>query len=128
MPTEKHLYEYAVIRYVPRVEREEFLNVGLIMMCKRRRWLRVEILVPESRLAIFDCSVSPDELSRQLLVFTRVGRGDAEAGPIALLEPEERFRWLTAVKSSCLQTSRPHPGLSDNLDAEFARLFDELVR
>lgn len=128
MPTDKHLYEYAVIRYVPKVEREEFLNVGLIMMCKRRRWLRVDILVPEARLAAFDSDVSSDELVRQLAMFTGVGRGEHSAGPIAALEPEERFRWLTAVKSSCLQTSRPHPGFAADLDAEFLRLFDELVR
>ncbi|MDE6268154.1 MAG: DUF3037 domain-containing protein [Muribaculaceae bacterium] len=128
MPTDKHLYEYAVIRYVPKVEREEFLNVGLIMMCKRHRWLRVEILLPEARLAAFDSPVSSGELARQLTIFTSVGRGERSAGPIAALEPEERFRWLTAVKSSSLQTSRPHPGLTTDLDAEFLRLFDELVR
>ena len=127
MPTDKHLYEYAVIRYVPRVEREEFVNVGLIMMCKRRRWLRVEIVIPEAKLSHYSCSLSIDELERQLGIFTGVGRGDKSHGPIAQLEAEERFRWLTAVKSSCLQTSRPHPGSTDDLDAEFMRLRAELV-
>ena len=55
---DKHLYEYAVIRYVPRVEREEFINVGLIMMCKRRRWLRVELWIDERKMAVHDCELT----------------------------------------------------------------------
>lgn len=127
MPTAKHLYEYAVIRYVPRVEREEFINVGLIMMCKRQRWLRVRTLIPELKMAQYSCSLSPAELHAQLALFRGVGAAERTHGPMALLEAEERFRWLTAVKSSCLQTSRPHPGTTSDLDAEFNRLFSELV-
>ncbi len=59
---------------------------------------------------------------------TLIGEGRSEGGSIALLEAEERFRWLTAVKSACVQTSRPHPGITDNLDATFARLMEELVK
>lgn len=125
---DKHLYEYAVIRYVPRVEREEFINVGLIMMCKRRRWLRVELWIDERKMAVHDCELSRDELAQQLSAFTLIGEGQREGGSIASLEAEERFRWLTAVKSACVQTSRPHPGITDNLDATFARLMEELVK
>lgn len=125
---DKHLYEYAVIRYVPRVEREEFINVGLIMMCKRRRWLRVELWIDERKMAVHDCELTPDELAGQLRAFTLIGEGRREGGSIASLEAEERFRWLTAVKSACVQTSRPHPGITDNLDATFARLMEELVK
>ena len=125
---DKHLYEYAVIRYVPRVEREEFINVGLIMMCKRRRWLRVELWIDERKMAVHDCELTRDELAQQLSAFTLIGEGQREGGSIASLEAEERFRWLTAVKSACVQTSRPHPGLTDNLDATFARLMEELVK
>lgn len=125
---EKHLYEYAVVRYVPRVEREEFVNVGLIMMCKRRRWLRV-VLAPEwNRIdAIADGPVDRDDVSRQLSAFEIIGNARDRSNPIAVLEAEERFRWLTAVRSACIQTSRPHPGLSDDLDATFDRLLTELV-
>lgn len=125
---DKHLYEYAVIRYVPRVEREEFINVGLIMMCKRRRWLRVELWIDERKMAVHDCELTRDELAQQLSAFNLIGEGQREGGSIASLEAEERFRWLTAVKSACVQTSRPHPGITDNLDATFARLMEELVK
>lgn len=125
---DKHLYEYAVIRYVPRVEREEFINVGLIMMCKRRRWLRVELWIDERKMAVHDCELTRDELAQQLSAFTLIGEGQREGGSIASLEAEERFRWLTAVKSACVQTSRPHPGITDNLDATFARLMEELMK
>lgn len=125
---DKHLYEYAVIRYVPRVEREEFINVGLIMMCKRRRWLRVELWIDERKMAVHDCELTRDELAQQLSAFTLIGEGQREGDSIASLEAEERFRWLTAVKSACVQTSRPHPGITDNLDATFARLMEELVK
>lgn len=127
MPADSHIYEYAVIRYVPRVEREEFINVGLIMMCKRKRWIRVAIRVPEQRIRMFDSAMSPDELLQQLSLFTAVAEKRSDAGPMTQLEPEERFRWLTAVKSACIQTSRPHPGLSTDLDADFDRLLAELV-
>lgn len=125
---EKHLYEYAVVRYVPRVEREEFVNVGLIMMCKRRRWLRV-VLAPEwNRIdAIAAGPVDRDDVSRQLSAFDIIGNARDRANPIAALEAEERFRWLTAVRSACIQTSRPHPGICDDLDATFERLLAELV-
>lgn len=125
---EKHLYEYAVVRYVPRVEREEFVNVGLIMMCKRHRWLRV-VLAPEwNRIdAIAAGPVDRDDVSRQLSAFDIIGNARDRANPIAALEAEERFRWLTAVRSACIQTSRPHPGICDDLDATFDRILAELV-
>ena len=124
---EKHLYEYAVVRYVPRIEREEFVNVGLIMMCKRRRWLRIEIKPDQRKLSVYDCAHSTEEIERQLSAVLKVGTGAKDAGPIATLPVEERFRWLTAVKSSCLTTSRPHPGKTADLDATFTRLWSELV-
>lgn len=124
---ESNLYEYAVIRYVPRVEREEFVNVGLVMMCKRRRWMRAAIHLPLDRLGTYDCSHTPAEIERQLSVFTALSLGDRNAGPLAELPVEERFRWLTAVKSACIQTSRPHPGKTADLDATFDCLLAELV-
>ena len=124
---EQNRYEYAVLRYVPRVEREEFVNVGLAMMCKRRRWIKVGILLPEGKL----CAMCPDTdrvaLARQLQAFVDIAEGKSGAGPVARYPVEERFRWISAVKSSVIQTSRPHPGLCDDLDETFARLFAELV-
>ncbi len=124
---ELNKYEYAVVRYVPRVEREEFINVGLAMMCKRRRWIKVAIFIPEGKL----CAMCPDTdkeiISRQLQAFVDIAEGKRGAGPVAQYPVEERFRWISAVKSSVIQTSRPHPGLCEDLDATFERLFQELV-
>ena len=124
-----HLYEYAVVQFVPDIERGEFINIGLIMMCKRRKWLRTSFIVDRERLSAFCRDVNLDVLERQITGFERVAAGDTrEGGPIALLEPHERFRWLTAVRSACLQTSRPHPGRSFDLDQTFESLFDVLVK
>ncbi|MDE6561096.1 MAG: DUF3037 domain-containing protein [Muribaculaceae bacterium] len=124
---ELNKYEYAVVRYVPRVEREEFINVGLAMMCKRRRWIKVGICIPEGKL----CAMCPDTdreiLARQLQSFVEIAEGKRGAGPVAQYPVEERFRWISAVKSSVIQTSRPHPGVCEDLDATFSRLFEELV-
>lgn len=125
---EKDLYEYAVIRYVPDIEREEFCNVGLLMMCKRRRWLGVRIQVQPERLAALRVPHSIDDINRQLGTFSATAQGLKQAGTIGQLPVEERFRWLTAVKSSCLQTSRPHPGMTADLEGTFDGLFDRLVR
>lgn len=124
---ENYLYEYAIVRYVPDIEREEFINVGLIMVCKRKKWLKVKLSIDQEKLRVYKSPHNIDDLVRQLSLFSRVGNGDKKSGPIAELAPEERFRWLTAVKSCCLQTSRPHPGLTDNLNDEFDRLFNSLV-
>ena len=128
MNDEKYLYEYAVIRVVPRVEREEFFNVGLIMMCKRRRWIRVETLQRPWCAALCTPDVTEERISAQLRQFAAIALGQRAAGPIAELPPEERFRWLTAVRSTWLQTSRPHPGLTPDLDATFDSIFNEQVR
>lgn len=117
-----NLYEYAVIRYVPRVEREEFINIGLIMMCKRRRWLRCEILINEPRIRSLCSSADISLLRRQAALFRR---GDV---PGPGLPVEETYRWLTATKSAILQTSPSHPGISSApLETTFVRLLKELV-
>lgn len=127
MMEEMHVYEYAVIRYVPRVEREEFVNVGLLMMCKRLKWIKAEIHLDAAKLSVFNCAHTIGEIERQLAGFANVASGDRTAGPMAELPVEERFRWLSAVKSACLATSRPHPGLTSDPDATFDRLFREQI-
>lgn len=122
MPPDFGLYEYAVVRYVPRVEREEFINIGLIMMCKRRRWLRCEIRINEPRILALCPSADLDLLKRQAELFCR------KDVPAPGLPTEETYRWLTAAKSAILQTSPSHPGISNEpLEATFVRLFKELV-
>lgn len=127
MMEEKYVYEYAVIRYVPRVEREEFINVGLLMMCKRLKWIKAEIHLDPDKLAVFNCAHTLDEIRNQFDGFLNVASGDRSGGPMAELPVEEGFRWLSAVKSACLATSRPHPGLTSNPEATFSRIFAEQV-
>lgn len=122
---DRNLFEYAVVRFLPRVEREEFINIGLVMMCKRRRWIRAKVNVDSRRVCAFAPDADIDSLRGQLDAFCRVAEGCP--GAIGELDPHERFRWLTAVRSACLSTSRPHPGLTDNLDETFDRLYAELV-
>ena len=124
---EKHLYEYAVIRVVPRVEREEFLNTGIIVFCKRQRFIRVLYTIDEAKLNLIAPQLDIDQIKRNLESFAKIGNGAIDGGPIARLEIPERFRWLTAVRSSVIQTSRPHPGLCSDLEAKATRLFNELV-
>ncbi len=124
---DKQLYEYAVIRVVPRVEREEFLNVGLILFCKRARKIHVRFEVDHTRLATLFPQIDLVQLRHNLDAFVKIAHGMKTGGPIAQFEVAERFRWLTAIRSSVIQTSRPHPGLCRDLDNTFERLFTELV-
>lgn len=121
------LYEYAIIRLVPDIEREEFINIGLIMLCKRKRWLEVKVLpVPRGISRQYD-NIDITNIERYLESYVGVGKGDCQRGPVAVMEPEERFRWLTAMKSAMIQTSRPHPGLTESLNDTFNNLFERLV-
>jgi hypothetical protein len=124
---EQHLYDYAVIRVVPKVEREEFINVGLMVFCKRQKYLRIQYQIPIEKIQLFDLEFDIEQLKTNLESFTKICSGKKEGGPIATFEIAERFRWLTAIKSSSIQTSRPHSGFSCNLDATFERLYTELV-
>lgn len=125
---DKHLYEYTVVRYVPHIEREEFVNVGLVMMCKRKNWLKIALEPNFERIHAFGATHTDEEISRQLCGLQKVAEGSREGGQIGEFDVPERFRWLSAVRSACIQTSRPHPGICDDLDATFERLLTELVR
>ncbi len=124
---EQKLYEYAVIRLVPKPEREEFFNVGLILFSKREKFIRVRIHLCEEKCRVMNAGIDYEEVRKHLESFVKIADGDSSAGSIARMEIPERFRWLTAVKSSIIQTSRPHPGSSPDLDKTFERLFEELV-
>ena len=123
----KHLYEYAVIRLVPKVEREEFFNVGVILFSKRAGYIKSVCQVNEDKLKLYVSEVDRELVFAHLDVFNKICSGAIDGGPIAQLDVPERFRWLTAVRSSCIQTSRPHAGFSDDLDRTLERLFKELV-
>ncbi|MNU79673.1 hypothetical protein D3C71_692880 [compost metagenome] len=121
------LYEYAVIRLVPQVEREEFINVGIILFSKREKFIQTKIALSEKRLAWFECELDIEQVKANLRAFELISIGAKEGGPIACEELPERFRWLTAVRSSIIQTSRPHPGKAKDLEKEVERLFREYV-
>lgn len=124
---EKHLYEYAVIRVLPVVEREEFINVGIIMFCKQQKYIRVLYHLDEGKLRCFSKEADTEQITRNLQSFEKIAAGQNHCGPIAEMDIPSRFRWLTAVRSSAIQTSRPHPGLCDELEETIQRLFRELV-
>ena len=135
------LYEYAVIRYVPRVDREEFINIGLIMMNKRHKWIKGKVFIDCDRIKSLFPYAELETLKNQSLLFERKDL------PKTDLPVEDKYRWLTAVKSACLQVSPSHPGLlpsedtfdtfnklskpeeriSESLEKEFSRLFNLLI-
>lgn len=122
-----HLFEYAVIRVVPRVHREEFLNVGVILYCPRLKFLELAWLLDSDRLLRLCPSLDMEELQQHLRAFGEITRGSTEGGPIGLLDIASRFRWLTATRSTVLQTSRVHPGLCADAAVTLERLFSSLV-
>lgn len=124
---EKHLFEYAVIRVVPRVEREEFINVGVVLFCKKHKFLQVLYTVNAQRLQAFCSEVDPAEIQNYLQGFEKICLGDARAGAIAQLDMANRFRWLTANRSTVLQTSKVHPGLCTEPQQKLEQLFRDLV-
>ncbi|AQW98891.1 MULTISPECIES: DUF3037 domain-containing protein [Elizabethkingia] len=125
---EDKIYEYAVIRLVPKVEREEFFNIGLVMFSKKEKYIRVEFHLCPDKFALMHSKLDYEDIIQNLISFQNIAKGDKNGGPIALLEIPERFRWLTAVRSAVVQTSRPHPGKSKDLDKTFDKLFEELVK
>ena len=124
---DKYLYEYAVIRVVPRVEREEFLNVGIIVYCSKQGFLEAKIHLNEERFKIFSSAVETEELQQYLQTWKRICKGGTEGGSIGLLPISSRFRWLTATRSTIVQTSKVHPGFCDNASETLESLFQELV-
>ncbi|MEZ7499552.1 DUF3037 domain-containing protein [Flavobacterium sp. Arc3] len=124
---EKHLYEYAVIRVVPRVEREEFLNVGIVLFCKKAKFIKVLHSLNVEKVLSLSVEADVEQIQLNLSAFEKVGHGTKDGGPIALMDIPSRFRWLTALRSSVIQTSRPHPGLCDDLEKTSQRLFTEFV-
>ena len=124
---EKHLFEYAVIRVVPKVEREEFLNVGVILYCSGKKFLQSKCDLDEVRLTAFSPDVDIDEIKENLQAFGQISKGTAEGGPIAKLDLPSRFRWLTAIRSTVLQTSKVHPGFCTDPAETLEKLYKELV-
>lgn len=121
------MFEYAVIRIVPQVEREEFLNVGIILYCKDKKFLSTKFELNSERFGMLCSRLEVNEIKSYVESFERICQGGDNAGPIGRLSAVERFRWLTAARSTILQTSKVHPGFCDDPQIMLERLFDQLV-
>ena len=121
-------YDYAIVRVVPRVERGEFVNVGVILFCRTRRFLGARIWLDAERIAALAPQLDISELKRHLAIIPLVCAGGADAGPIGALPLAERFHWLVAPRSAMIQTSPVHSGLCDAPEAALDELLEALVR
>lgn len=124
---EKYLFEYAVIRVVPHVEREEFINVGIVLYCGPQKFLGAKFKLDRDRLGVLCEKMDFEELEEHITSFERICAGGEDSGPIGKLPIVERFRWLTATRSTVLQTSKVHPGLCDDAAEKLQMLFEQLV-
>ena len=121
-------YSYAVIRVVPRVERGECLNVGVVLFARESGYLEARVQLDPARLRALAPDADPAPIERHLRTFSAVCAGAAEGGPVAALPPSERFHWLTSPRSTVIQTSAVHVGMTANPRATLGELFDALVR
>jgi hypothetical protein len=120
-------FAYTVLRAVPRVERGEFINVGVVLFCRERRFLQARIGLDAARLQILAPECDAAEIRAQLEAIVRVADGDADAGPIARLSQSERFHWISSPHSTIVQRSEAHTGLTDDPATTLEHLFRTLV-
>lgn len=123
-----HAFDYAFIRVVPHVEREEFINVGVILYCAELRFLDTRIHLDAERLSAFAPDVDIAMVQDQLAVIPAICAGGAEAGPIGLLSQAERYHWLVAPRSTTIQMSPAHGGVLTDPQAELDDLFEKMVK
>jgi hypothetical protein len=121
-------YSYAIVRVVPRVERGEFLNVGVILFAREQQFLEARIEVNPERLRALAPDLDIATIERHLRTFIQICQGDREGGPVAALPPPERFHWLVAPRSTIIQTSPVHVGQSDDPARALETLLVDLVR
>lgn len=129
MPDERrNPYQYAIIRVVPRVDRGECLNAGVVLLCRSKAFIGARTELDERRLAALAPDTDPATVRPHLDAIERVARGEAAGGPMAALSIPERFHWLVAPASTIIQPSAVHTGLTDDPAAELEHLFSTLVR
>lgn len=120
-------YEFAIIRFVPKVEREEFINVGAILFSKRKKYLGIKFKVDAERLKALSSEVDQDTIVEYLKAWEKICDGGPLGGAIGEMELSDRFRWLSACKSTVLQCSKTHPGLCTDPEKELEDLFKRYV-
>jgi hypothetical protein len=121
-------YDYAIVRVVPKVERAEFVNVGVIVSCPERDLLLARIEVDERRLMSLDPTLDLQAVRTHLAAIPTICAGGEQAGPIGRLTQRERFYWLVAPRSTIIQTSPTHTGSASDLEAVVERLLQTMVR
>lgn len=126
MPTPA-AFDYALLRVVPRVERQEFINAGVVMFCLEKRYLDARIHLDEARLRALWPEFDADLIKQHLEAVPRICAGDETAGPIAKLSQRERFHWLVAPRSTIIQPSPVHTGLCDETDGTLDRLVKQFL-
>lgn len=123
----KATYEYAVIRLVPKVERGEFLNIGVILFSKNKKYLAMKFCLDENKISAFSSDVDIEMVKNYLNAWQQICQGDPEGGSIGKLEMASRFRWLVAPRSTIIQSSKTHPGICDNPGEVLESLFQFYV-
>lgn len=124
---DKFTFEYAIIRIVPKVEREEFFNVGVILFCKRKKFLGIKYHIDSEKLKAFSPDVELYVFEEYLKAWQLVCDGAAQGGKIGAMELSDRFRWLTACRSTIIQSSKTHPGLCEDPEKTLEEIFKKQV-
>ena len=126
MPGES--FDYAIIRVVPRVEREEFLNVGAVVFCRTKKYLAAKVEIDEKRLLAFYPEIELEMIRSHLEMIPKICEGGEAAGPIGQLSQSERFNWIVAPKSTTVQCSPVHSGVCSEPADQLDRLVEKMVR
>ena len=121
-------FEYALLRVVPRVERGEFVNAGVVLYCQEKRFLEAAIDLDPERLRVLDPRLDPETVRAHLEAARRVCAGGPGAGPIGLLPPVQRFGWLVAPRSTVVQPGPVHTGLAEDPQKALDHLLETMVR
>jgi hypothetical protein len=124
----RYTYDYAIIRVIPRVEREEFVNVGVIVLCSAQGFLEARLALDEQRLMALDPTLDSATVREHLGAISSICAGGEQAGPLGQLSQRERFHWLVAPRSTSIQTSPAHTGYCEDPAAVLEHLLDTMVR
>ena len=127
MPARRNPFAYAILRVVPRIERGECFNAGVVLFCRQRDFLGLRVGLDEARLRALAPERSAEEVRGHLNALVRVAAGGPDGGAIGQLPPSERFGWLVAPSSTIVQPSEVHTGLTSDPESTLAQLFEELV-